>query len=43
MWGYFCIGFISFMLKGKRLLNYINLFSPNIYGKNSNKVILKYF
>ena len=42
MWGYFCIGFIYFMLKGKRLLNYTNLFSPNVYGKN-NKVILKYF
>ena len=29
MCGYFCIGFIDFMLKGKRLLEYANLFSPN--------------
>ena len=26
---YFQIGFIYFMLKGKRLLEYTNLFSPN--------------
>ena len=26
---YFCIGFIDFTLKGKSLLNYTNLFSPN--------------
>ena len=26
---YFCIGFINFMLKGKSLLDYLNLFSPN--------------
>ena len=31
MSGYFCIGFIDFMLKGKSLLEYINLFSPNDY------------
>ena len=37
MWGYFCIGFIGFMLKGKSLLEYTNLFSPN------DKIILKYF
>ena len=29
MCGYFCIGFIDFMLKGKSLLDYTNLFSPN--------------
>ena len=29
MCGYFCIGFIDFMLKGKSLLEYTNLFSPN--------------
>ena len=27
MCGYFCIGFIDFMLKGKSLLDYTNLFS----------------
>ena len=42
MCGYFCIGFIDFMLKGKTLWHYINLFSPNEYGKN-DKIILKYF
>ena len=36
----FCIGFIDFMLKGKILLEYKNLFSPNDYGKN-DKIILK--
>ena len=39
---YFCIGFSDFMLKGKSLLDYTNLFSPNDYGKN-HKIILKYF
>ena len=29
MCGYFCIGFIKFMLKGKSLTKYTNLFSPN--------------
>ena len=42
MCGYFCIGFIGFMLKGKRLLEYTNLFCPNEYKKNA-KIILKYF
>ena len=42
MHGYFCIGFIDFMLKSKCLLDYTNLFSPNDYDKN-DKIILKYF
>ena len=29
MCGYFCIGFIDFMLAGKKLIDYTNLFSPN--------------
>ena len=29
MCAYFCIGFINFMLKGKSLTKYTNLFSPN--------------
>ena len=41
MCGYFCIGFIDFMLKGKSLLDYTNLF-PNDY-ENNDKIILKYF
>ena len=40
--GYFCIGCIDFMLKGKNLLDYTNLFSPSEYEKNG-KMILKYF
>ena len=39
---YFCIRFIDFMLKGKSLLNYTNLVSPNDY-KKYDKIILKYF
>ena len=43
MCGYFCIGFIDFMWKGKALLEYKkNLFSPNGYKRNE-KIILKYF
>ena len=42
MCGYFCIGFIDFMLKGKSLLQYTRLFSPNEYKKN-DKIMLKYF
>ena len=33
MCGYFCMEFIDFMLKGKNLLEYTNLFSPNDYEK----------
>ena len=29
MHGYFCIGFIDFMLTGKKLTDYTNLFSPH--------------
>ena len=42
MSGYFCIGFIDFMFKGKTLTEYTNLFSPNDFKKNDNK-ILSYF
>ena len=42
MCGYICTGFINFMLRGKRLLDYTNLYSPNEYEKN-DKIILKYF
>ena len=40
MCGYFCTGFIDFILKGKSLIDYTNLFSPNQYRKN-DKIILK--
>ena len=42
MCGYFCIGFIDFMFKGKTLTEYANLFSPNNFKKNDN-IILSYF
>ena len=42
MCGSFCVGLIDFMLKGKRLLDYTNLFSPKDYEKN-DKIILKIF
>ena len=42
MCGYFCIGVIFFILKGKNLLYYTNLFSLNEYEKNDKKM-LKYF
>ena len=38
---YFCIGFIDFLLKGKSLLNYTNLVSPNDYERN-DKIKLNY-
>ena len=40
MCGYFCIGFTDFVLKGKILLKYTNLFCPNDY-ENNNKIIKK--
>ena len=42
MCGHFCFGSIDFMLKGKSLQDYINLFSPKKYEK-IEKVLLKYF
>ena len=42
MCGYFCIGFIDFMLKGKNMLAYTNLISRNDYEKN-DKIIKKLF
>ena len=39
---YFCIGFIDFMLAGKKLTDYTNLFSPNDFKKNDN-IIFTYF
>ena len=44
MCGYYCIEFINYMLVGKTLLDYTNLFSPNDFKKNDNiiKRIFKY-
>ena len=42
MCGYFCIRFINFMLKGKSLTEYTNLFLPNDF-KRTDDIILRYF
>ena len=42
MCGYFYIGFRDFMLAGKKLTDYTNLFSPHGFKKNDN-IILSYF
>ena len=42
MCGYFCIGFINFMLNSNSLTDYTNLFSPNDFKKDDD-IILKYF
>ena len=42
MWGYFCIGCIVFMLAGKKMTDYTNLFSPHDF-KKSDDIILSYF
>ena len=41
MCGYFCIGFTDFMLAGKTLTEFTNLFSPNNFKRNDD-IILKY-
>ena len=40
---YFCIEFINYMLKGKKIIRFTNLFSPNDFKKNDQiiKRILK--
>ena len=40
--GYFCIGFIDFMLVGKTLTEYKNIFSPNNFKINDD-IILNFF
>ena len=42
MRGYFCMGFIDFMLEGKTLTEYTNLFSPNNFKINDD-IISNYF
>ena len=41
MCGYFCIVFVDFMLAGKNLAEFSNLFSPNSFKKNDD-IILNY-
>ena len=42
MCGYLCIGFVDFMLAGKTLTEFTNLFSSNNFKKNDD-IILTYF
>ena len=42
MCGYFCIRFNDFMLAGKTLTQFTNLFSPNSFKKN-DEIVLNYF
>ena len=42
MCGYFCIGFIDFLLASKTLTDYTNLFSPYNFNKN-DQIIFSYF
>ena len=42
MCGFYCIAFIEYMLVGKTLYDYTNLFPLNDYKKNG-KIIYKYF
>ena len=42
MCGYFCIEFINYMLKGKTLLDYTNLFSTNDFKKNDRVIKRKF-
>ena len=39
---YLCVEFINYVLKGKKLLDYTNLFSPNDF-KNNDQVIKRIF
>ena len=40
--GYFCIEFINYMLDGKSLIDFTNLFSPHDFKKN-DKIIKELF
>ena len=42
MCGYFCIGFIGFLLPVKKLIDFTSMFSPYDFKKNDN-IILSYF
>ena len=39
MCGYFCIGFIDFMLAGKTLVDFTNTFSPYDFEKNVDLIL----
>ena len=39
MCGYFCIGFIDFMLADKILIDYTNMFSSYDFDKKDSKIL----
>ena len=39
MCGYFCIGFIDFMLASKKLTDFTNMFSPYDFDKNDHIIL----
>ena len=39
MCGYFCIGFIDFMLVGKTLTDFTNIFSPSNFEKYDDIIL----
>ena len=39
MCGYFCIGFIDFVLAGRKLTEYTSLFSPQDFKKSDDLVL----
>ena len=42
MCGYFCIGFIDFMIAGKKLSGFTRMFSPFVF-ENNDSTNLSYF
>ena len=40
MCGYFCIGFIDFILEGKTLTDYTNLFSSYDFNKKNDSIVI---
>ena len=42
MWGYFCIGLIDFMLAGKTLTEFTNLFPSNNFKRNDDIIKILY-
>ena len=42
MYGYFCVGFIDFMLADKKLIDFTSMFSPYDFEKN-HSIIFSYF
>ena len=42
MCGYFCIGFIDFIIAGKKLTDFTSMFSPRDFEKNDS-IIFSYF